>query len=86
MKNRKEYRVSVRFTAELRRRLEAAAKREGKRESEVVREAVEGHLARQQGEPTTYELLKRAGLIGIVKKAPADLSTNPRYFEGFGKS
>jgi hypothetical protein len=36
--------------------------------------------------PTLYESLERAGLIGCVKDAPADLSTNPKYMEGFGKS
>jgi predicted DNA-binding antitoxin AbrB/MazE fold protein len=35
---------------------------------------------------TLYESLERAGLIGCVKDAPADLSTNPKYMEGFGKS
>ena len=36
--------------------------------------------------PTLFELLDRAGLIGCVKDAPPDLSTNPQYMEGFGKS
>jgi hypothetical protein len=36
--------------------------------------------------PTLFELLDKAGLIGCIKDAPADLSTNPKYMEGFGKS
>lgn len=36
--------------------------------------------------PTLYELLDKAGLIGCVKDAPPDLSTNPKYMEDFGKS
>jgi predicted DNA-binding antitoxin AbrB/MazE fold protein len=35
---------------------------------------------------TLFELLDKAGLIGCVKDAPSDLSTNPKYLEGFGKS
>jgi len=36
--------------------------------------------------PNLYELLDKAGLIGCIKDAPPDLSTNPKYMEGFGKS
>lgn len=41
----KDLRISVRLSPETRRRLKAAARRGGKRESEVVREAVERQLA-----------------------------------------
>jgi predicted DNA-binding antitoxin AbrB/MazE fold protein len=37
-------------------------------------------------EPTLYEILDEVGLIGCIENAPADLSTNPKYMEGFGKS
>jgi predicted DNA-binding antitoxin AbrB/MazE fold protein len=36
--------------------------------------------------PTLFEMLDEAGLIGCVKGAPADLSTNPKHMEGFGTS
>lgn len=32
-----------------------------------------------------YDALQESGLIGIVKDAPPDLSTNPKYMEGFGR-
>lgn len=35
---------------------------------------------------SAYELFKEAGLIGCAKGLPKDLSTNKRYFAGFGKS
>jgi hypothetical protein len=35
---------------------------------------------------STYELLDAVGLIGCVKGAPKDLSTNKKYFAGFGES
>jgi len=37
-------------------------------------------------EPTFFELLDEVGLVGCVKGAPPDLSTNPKHMEGFGKS
>jgi hypothetical protein len=35
---------------------------------------------------TPYEILKRNGLIGCIEGTPADLSTNKKYMEGYGKS
>ena len=35
---------------------------------------------------TLFEMLDKAGLIGCIKDAPSDLSTNPKYMEDFGKS
>jgi predicted DNA-binding protein len=82
----KEYRISVRLNSALRRRLEATAVRTGKRESCLVREALERQLARSEPGETAYHLALKAGLIGAVKGGSRDLSTNPRHFEGFGES
>lgn len=82
----KEYRFTVRLSAELRQRLKAAAHRSGARESEVVRLAVERVLAAESEQLTAYDRAKEAGLIGAVKRASRDLSTNPRHFDGFGRS
>ena len=82
----KDYRITVRFPPELRQRLKAAARRSGTRESNLVRGAVESHLAREEESLTAYEHAKRAGLIGAVKGTVRDLSTNPKYFGGFGDS
>jgi predicted DNA-binding protein len=82
----KEDRITVRFPVELRRRLKAAAGRRGTRESDLVRAAVERQLADEDDVPTAYQLAKKAGLIGAVKTASRDLSTNPRHFDGFGRS
>jgi hypothetical protein len=54
------------------------------RESDLVREAAERQLAAGYNQPTAYELAKKAGLIGTVKTASQDLSTNPRHLDGFG--
>lgn len=32
-----------------------------------------------------YDALNARGLIGCLKDAPSDLSTNPKYMEGFGR-
>ena len=81
-----DHRITVRFSPEMRRRLKAAARRSGTRESDLVRGAVELHLAAEEDSLTAYEHAKKAGLIGVVKGTTRDLSTNPRYFDGFGGS
>jgi predicted DNA-binding protein len=82
----KDCRVTVRFPAELRQRLKAAAHRAGTRESDLVRKAVEMQLASEDAALTAYDHAKKAGLIGAVRGAARDLSTNPKHFDGFGKS
>jgi len=82
----KDPRITVRFPPELRRRLRAFARRSGTRESDVVRGAVELQLAAEERSLTAYERAKKAGLIGAVKGTARDLSTNPKYSDGFGGS
>jgi predicted DNA-binding protein len=82
----KDHRITVRFSAELRRRLKAAAHRSRTRVSDLVRGAVERQLAAQDDAPTAYDHAKKAGLIGAVRGATRDLSVNPRHFDGFGGS
>jgi hypothetical protein len=36
-------------------------------------------------EESAYDAFRRAGLIGCIKDGPSDLSTNPKYMEGFGE-
>jgi predicted DNA-binding antitoxin AbrB/MazE fold protein len=51
-----------------------------------IEKVPESHAELSDAGPTLFELLDKAGLIGCVKDAPPDLSTNPKYMEGFGKS
>jgi predicted DNA-binding protein len=76
---------SVRFTAAMRGRLKTAADRAGKRESDLVREAVARQLDIEEDALSAYDLAKKAGLIGVVRGTPPDLSTNRRHFDGFGE-
>ena len=82
----KDERITIRFSPETRRRLKSAARRTSRRESDLVRDAVELQLAAEEATLTAYEHAKKAGLIGAVKGGPADLSTNRKYFDGFGDS
>ena len=46
-------------------------------------------IPEENGKPqakSCYELAKKARLIGAVDGLPEDLSTNPDYFEGFGRN
>ncbi len=79
-----DYRLTVRLSADLRQRLKKAAQRRGTPESELIREAVEQQLATEGEVLSAFDRLDEAGLIGSVRHAPSDLSTNPEYFEGFG--
>ena len=68
------------------KKLKDAARRNGTRESDLVRGAVERQLAVEDQSLTAYEHAKKAGLIGAVRRARRDLSTNPKHFDGFGDS
>ena len=55
---------------------------------EVVSLSIESAKLAETAEAgqTLYEIMDEAGLIGCIEDAPSDLSTNPKYMEGFGKS
>ena len=66
-------------------RLAAAAKARRVSKSAIVRELIDKHF-RSNGKkhrPTFGELA--GDLIGSIKGGPRDLSTNPKYMDGFGE-
>jgi predicted DNA-binding protein len=69
----KDDRITVRSPAELRRRLKDAARRNGVRQSDIVRTGVERHFSEKDNELTAYDRAKNAGLIGAVR-GPAAIS------------
>ncbi|MBI1740081.1 MAG: CopG family transcriptional regulator [Acidobacteriales bacterium] len=77
-------RITIRISQALGKRLKKHAGMEGRSESEIVREALESYLRRGSGQ-SAYELASQAGLVGCLRGAPRDLSTNPRHFKGFGE-
>jgi predicted DNA-binding antitoxin AbrB/MazE fold protein len=40
----------------------------------------------EAAESTLFEVFDEVGLVGCIKDAPNDLSTNPKYLQGFGTS
>jgi metal-responsive CopG/Arc/MetJ family transcriptional regulator len=81
-----DHRISIRVPENLETKLRGRARLKGQSESQLVREALETYLGQEAPARPAYELAEEAGLIGCVRRAPKDLSTNPRHFEGFGKS
>ncbi len=79
-------RFTVRIPGSLSQRLRVCAQLQGRSESEIIREALERHLQKKAKSLSAYDLFQAAGLIGCVKGAPKDLSTNKKYFIGFGHS
>ena len=51
-----------------------------------MRQALTEFLLKDEPQETAYSLLKKGGLIGIIKDAPADLSTSKKHFRGFGRN
>jgi len=78
-------RLSVRIEPKLQSSLRRRASLAQKSESVIVREALESYLAAVTEGVSAYDLALQAGVIGCAKPGPRDLSTNPKYFEGFGE-
>lgn len=77
--------LSFKVPEVLDRKLTAVVKRRGLRKSAIVRQALEQYLD-ESSEIRGGSFLALAGdLVGSVKDAPADLSTNPRHLADFGK-
>jgi len=79
-------RITIRVSESLVKRLKKHADTEGRSESVLVREALEKYIAETATPRSAYDLAKAAGLIGCVRGAPSDLSTNRKHFKGFGEN
>ena len=79
-------RISVRVSGSLGRRLKNRSMLKGTPESDVVREALEAFLSPAAVGRSAYEAANELGLIGCVRRARKDLSTNRKHFRGFGKN
>jgi hypothetical protein len=78
-------RINVRVESRLKQQLEAIARAKGVSPSQIVRQAIEEHLRQQEPGESCYDLAKRLGILGSAKGLPSDLSSNPKYMEGFGR-
>ena len=79
-------RINVRLDPQLKEQLEAAARAEGVRPSDVVRTALREHLKAKSPQPSCLDIARQIGIVGVYTDAPSDLSTNKAYFEGFGSA
>ncbi|HKI19354.1 MAG TPA: hypothetical protein VKA15_15815 [Isosphaeraceae bacterium] len=78
-------RINVRVEGRLKQQLEAEAREKGVRPSDIVRQALEEHMRQRTPRLNCRELAERLGVLGAAKGLPADLSTNPKHMEGFGR-
>jgi ribbon-helix-helix CopG family protein len=74
--------ISVKLPDSLALRLRRVVARRRATQSEVIREALEAHLA-APGPGTWAELV--GDLAGSVRGGPRDLSSNKRHMKGFGR-
>ena len=76
---------SLKLPPNLSAKLNRLAKKRGQSKSEVVREALEQFFNGERAAQRPMSALELAGdLVGCVQ-GPGDLSTNPKYMEGFGE-
>jgi hypothetical protein len=76
--------ISLKLSDSLDRRIAKQARLFGMSKSQLVRDALESYLengGKREG-PSCHDLLR--DLAGSID-APPDLSTNPKYFENFGR-
>lgn len=78
-------RITIRVPETLEASLRRRSRVNGQTPSDLVRLALKSYLCKQGGGGSAYEIAEEAGLIGCVRRAPKDLSTNRRHFEGFGE-
>ena len=79
--------ISLKLPAGLHAKLDRAAKQSKQSKSEVVRAALEQYLngAQPGRSDRTLSALQLAGDLVGCAEGPGDLSTNPKYMEGFGQ-
>lgn len=80
-----DQRLSIRIPEDLQEQLVTLINATGKSESEIVREALTDYCRDHLASQTCFDIANAAGAIGCAKKLPADLSTNKRHLEGFGR-
>jgi len=76
--------LSLKLPEGLLAKLGRAAKQRGTSKSDIVRVALEQFLDGQRTSKPMSALELAGDLVGCAK-GPADLSTNPKYMEGYGK-
>lgn len=73
--------MSIKLPRALSAKVSRLAKRRNVSRTEIVRDALEVYAASEGAAPGSAV----SDLKGCLKGLPRDLSTNPRYLEGYGK-
>jgi hypothetical protein len=78
--------LTVKIPEALERSISMAARRERVTKSELVRRAMTKYISQTHVDPGFQSALDLAGgLIGSVRGGPADLATNTKYMDDYGK-
>jgi hypothetical protein len=77
--------ISLKVAENLHRKLERTARERGQSKSEVMRAALEQFLNGGQAPGRPQSVLDLAGDLVGSAEGPTDLSTNPKYMEGYGQ-
>jgi metal-responsive CopG/Arc/MetJ family transcriptional regulator len=79
--------LSIKIPESMAAELDAKARCLSTSKSEIVRNALdkELHGSPSGEERSAYDVAMALGVIGCIKDGPEDLSTNPKYMEGFGR-
>ncbi len=78
--------IHARLTKDERAALEELKKASGQSESELVRRGLKLVARQVKKAKRPLSALELAGpLAGCIKGGPKDLSTNPKYMDGFGE-
>lgn len=78
--------LSIKIDPELERALVLASEREDLSKSEVMRRALASYLSQRTTATSTPPALALVGdLAGCFSGGPADLSSNPRHLDDFGR-
>lgn len=78
--------LSIKIDPDLERALVLASEREHVSKSELMRRALASYLNQRAAVTSAPSALDLAGdLVGCFSGGPADLSSNPRHLEDFGR-
>ncbi len=79
--------LTIKLPPGLENELEHASEREHLTKSEFVRRAIAAYIAPRSAQGDFVSALDQAGdLVGCFAGGPADLSSNPRHMDDFGKA
>lgn len=74
--------ISLKVSENLAHQLEEEAKQSSRSRSEIIREALQDKFESKKKRRTMTDAFSECGEFF---EGPRDLSTNPKYMEGFGK-